>query len=242
MVTGGSRGIGRAIVRRIAAAGAEVVLTYRADEVAAKQVVAEVAAHGGRAHAVQCDFGVRGAEAGLFAAVDEHLAATGAAGVDILVNNAGIAMSKPLAEVTEDDYDTVMTVNAKAVFFTLQQALTRLNDNARVVSISSISTSWATGGEAVYAASKSAVEQFSRAASRELGKRGIAVNTVAPGVTDTDMVRGSISDDMLQDAAYMTSMGRLGLPDDIAGAVLLLVSPLAGWLTGQHLRADGGLM
>jgi 3-oxoacyl-[acyl-carrier protein] reductase len=242
LVTGGSRGIGRAIVRRLAASGAGVIFTYRADEAAAQRLVAEVAENGGRAAAVACDFSLPTAVRDLFMDVDHRIADLAYDGIDVLVNNAGIALSKPFGEVTEADYDHVMTVNARSVFFMMQYALARLNDSARIINISSISTTYVSGGEAVYAASKAAVEQFGRAAARELGKRKITVNTVAPGVIDTDLTRASMAPEMLQGMEYMTPLGRLGTPEDVAATVLLLASPLAGWLTGQHVRADGGLM
>lgn len=242
LVTGGSRGIGRAIVRRLAASGAAVIFTYRADESAARRVADEARGLGGHTLAIACDFCRPGATANLFADVDAHTADLACEGIDILVNNAGIALAKPFAEVTEADYDRVMTVNARSVFFVMQHAIPRLNNGARIVNISSISTTYASGGEAVYAASKAAVEQFGRAAARELGNRQITVNTVAPGIIDTDLTRTAIGPEMLQGMTFMTPLGRLGTPEDVAATVLLLVSPLAGWLTGQQVRADGGLM
>lgn len=242
LVTGGSRGIGRAVVRRLASSGAGLIFTYRAQEAAASRLVAEIQEAGGRAAAVSCDFSLPHAVRDLFARVDDQMADLACDGIDVLVNNAGVTLSKPFAEVTEADYDRVMTVNARSVFFVMQHALDRLNDGARIINISSISTTYVSGGEAVYAASKAAVEQFGRSAARELGRRKITVNTIAPGVIDTDLTRASMPPEMLQGMEYMTPLGRLGTPDDIAATVVLLASPLAGWMTGQCVRADGGLM
>jgi len=241
LVTGGSRGIGRAIVERLAEAGAKVVFTFRGNEIAAKQVAAELESHGGCVSAVQCDLSQPHAVKGLFEAVDRWLAERGLTGIDILINNAGVAATTPFAQVTEDDYDLMMAVNARSVFFMMQKAATRLNDGGRIVNVSSVSTTWPSDGVAVYAASKAAVEQVSRVAARELGNRQITVNTVAPGVTDTDLTRGLLGGEVLTEIGFITPLGRIGQPEDIAGAVMLLVGSDAGWITGQHLRVDGGL-
>jgi 3-oxoacyl-[acyl-carrier protein] reductase len=241
VVTGGSRGIGKAIVKRLAAAGAVVIFTYRTKKEAAEIVVAEVEGDGGHAWAIQADFALPKAADSLFEAIDRLLSRAGYTGIDILVNNAGVPSSVPFAEITEEEYDRVMTVNAKGVFFTTQQALSRLRDGGRIVSISSISTTWVMGGEAVYAASKGAVEQFSRVASRELGGRKITVNTIAPGVIDTELLRAKVPPELREGAVYMTPLGRLGQPEDVADALMLLVDRRARWITGERVRADGGL-
>ncbi|MQA86559.1 MAG: SDR family oxidoreductase [Streptosporangiales bacterium] len=234
--------MGRAIVRRLAADGAAVVFTYATNEAAAKQVVAEVETAGGWARAVRADLSEPAQVERLFAAVDQHFARLGIVGLDILVNNAGVPTGTPIAEVTEAEYDRVMAVNAKSVFFAIQHAIRRLRDGGRIVTLSTMSTAYATPGEAVYAASKAAVEQFTRVATQELGERGITVNTVSPGPTDTDLLRGAVPEEALQGVAQMTPLGRLGRPADIASVVAFLVGLDGGWLTGQNLRADGGLV
>jgi 3-oxoacyl-[acyl-carrier protein] reductase len=242
VVTGGSRGIGRAIVTRLAKDGADVLLTYRADLASAEKAVAEASDHGVRAVAVQCDLARKDAAATLFAAIDAHLAATGRTGVDIVVNNAGVAFATMLTDVTEEEYDTVMAVNARSVFFVMKHAVARLHDHGRIVNITSVNTTASFVGQSVYSATKAAVEQFTRVAARELGPRGITVNTVAPGVTDTDPVRAALPPGALDGVVAMTPLGRLGAPEDIAGVVAFLAGTDAAWITGQHIRVDGGMV
>jgi len=242
VVTGGSRGIGRAVVRRLANDGATVVFSYVADEKAARDTVAEVQAAGGAAIAVHADVADPVAAERLFQTADSVFTGAGVHGLDICVINAGIADHAPVAQVTERSYQAVMGVNAYGAFLTLQEAARRIADNGRIVAVSSTSTAWPSPGEAVYAASKAAVEQFTRVASRELGHRGITVNTVSPGATDTDLLRSGASPQAYEMVAHMTALGRVGQPTDIADVVSLLLRPEARWLTGQNLRADGGLV
>ncbi|MGH3983521.1 MAG: SDR family oxidoreductase [Pseudonocardiaceae bacterium] len=241
VVTGGSRGIGRAIVRRLAGDGATVVFTYNSHQAAAEQLVDEVGGAGGRAHAVALDLRDLARLEALSSTADEVFSRAGLAGLDILVNNAGVLATGSIAEVTEVDYDRIMATNAKGVFFAIQHAARRLRDGGRIINISTVSTIWPSPGEAIYAASKAALEQFTRVASRELGSRGITVNTVSPGPTGTDLLRGASSVDTLQGVATLTPLGRLGQPADIADLIALLVRADSRWVTGQNIRADGGL-
>ncbi|MEU5845453.1 SDR family oxidoreductase [Saccharopolyspora shandongensis] len=228
VVTGGSRGIGRAIVRRLAADGAEVLFSYAKDEDAASAVAA-----GTGARAVRADMGAAEELRRLFDA---------AGALDILVNNAGIPSTTTLLDTSEADYDRVMAVNAKGTFLSMQHAARRMGDGGRIVSISTMSTVWAGPGESAYAASKAAVEQLTRVAAKELGPRGITVNAVSPGPTDTDLLRGAVGGDVLAATAQMIPLGRLGQPADVADVVAFLVGPDARWITGQNLRATGGLV
>jgi 3-oxoacyl-[acyl-carrier protein] reductase len=232
VVTGGSRGIGRAIVQRLTADGAKVLFGYAADADAAKAVVAETGAD-----AIRIDVGETGDVHRLFAAADEQLGQ-----LDILVNNAGIPSATPLPDLTEAEYDRVMAVNAKGTFLAVQQAARRMRDGGRIVSISTMSTMWASPGESAYVASKAAVEQLIRVAAKELGPRGITVNAVSPGPTDTDLLRGAVGDEAVAAAAQLIPLGRLGRPADVADVVAFLVGPDAGWVTGQNIRATGGLV
>lgn len=232
IVTGGSRGIGQAIVRRLAASGARIVFGYRADDRAAAEVREATGAI-----AVRADMGELADVRRLFEHADEWLGP-----LDILVNNAGYAAMAPIAETSEADYDRMMAVHAKGTFFALRYATSRLRDHGRVINVSTMNTAWPSPGEAVYAASKAAVEQFTRVASRELGGRGITVNTVSPGPTDTDLLRGAVSEDVLDGIAGMTALGRVGTPADVAELVAFLAGPTSGWVTGQNIRADGGLV
>jgi 3-oxoacyl-[acyl-carrier protein] reductase len=236
LVTGGSRGIGRAIVKRLAADGAAVVFSFLRDQTAAEEVMAAVQAAGGNAYAVQADLGRLAEVRRLFDQAERHLG-----GLDILVNNASVVVTVSIAEATEQAYDRVMAVNSRGTFFALQQAARRLHDGGRIVNLSTVNTVLPAPGVAIYAASKAAVEQFTRVAARELAGRGITVNTVSPGATDTAMFRGANPPDAPERAAAMTPLGRLGQPADVADVVAFLVGPDARWLTGQNLRASGGL-
>ncbi|MGP4021677.1 SDR family oxidoreductase [Saccharopolyspora sp. 5N708] len=227
VVTGGSRGIGRAIVARLRADGATVLFSYATDEAAANAVAAETGAR-----AVPVDLAETDDVHRLFAAVEE---------LDILVNNAGIPSTTPLLELSEADYDRVMAVNAKGTFLAMQQAARRMREGGRIVNISTMSTTWASPGESAYVASKAAVEQLAHVAAKELGPRGITVNAVSPGPIDTDLLRGAVGADALAATAQLTPLGRLGRPADVADVVAFLVGPDSGWVTGQNIRATGGL-
>ncbi|MCP2258524.1 3-oxoacyl-[acyl-carrier protein] reductase [Streptoalloteichus tenebrarius] len=236
VVTGGARGIGRAIVERFTRDGAAVVFSYRRDEELARKVVADAGSIGGRVCAVRVDLTDLDDIVGLFDTAERAFG-----GVDVVVNNAGEGRVCPIAETTEEVYDRMMAVNAKGAFFVLQQAARRLRDEGAVITISSASTVMAEPGAAVYSASKAAVEQFTRAAALELAPRRITVNAVSPGATDTDMLRAGNSQEVLDAAVRMTPLGRLGLPSDIADVVAFLAGPDARWVTGQNLRVTGGL-
>jgi 3-oxoacyl-[acyl-carrier protein] reductase len=234
VVTGGSRGIGRAIVARLVADGASVVFTYQRDERAASQVAEESA---GRATAVRVDLGVRDDLERLFEEVGKRLD-----GLDILVNNAATGVPKPIAETTEEEYDRTMAVNTKAVFLTMQYAARHMRDGGRIVNLSTANTAGSFPGVGAYSGSKAAVEQFTRVAARELGARGITVNTVSPGATDTDLLRSHNTQEGLDFSVGLTPLGRLGQPSDIADVVAFLVGPDGRWVTGQNLIASGGLV
>ncbi|MFF2082918.1 SDR family oxidoreductase [Nocardia sp. NPDC058176] len=240
LVTGGSRGIGRAITSRLAADGATVVLTYAERSDAADTLLEEAAESNGQVFAVRMDLADPDQVTAAFEAADEVFRTAGV-GLDILVANAGIFTSAPLAEAPVEEWDRVMAVNARGTFLTLRQAAPRLRDDGRVVTVSTVGTQWPSPGEAIYAASKAAVEQLTRVASRELGRRGITANTISLGPTDTDLLRASAHPSALEGAAAMTALGRLGRPADIADLVALLVHPDSRWVTGQIIGADGGL-
>jgi 3-oxoacyl-[acyl-carrier protein] reductase len=245
VVTGGSRGIGRAIVSRLAADGAVVAFAYRTDETAAKQVVADVEAAGGRALSVAADLAEPGDVAHLFNAADEFFAKLRLSKLDILVNNAAIALVKPMAEVTEPEYDRVMAVNAKGTFMAIQQAVRRMSQGGNIVNVTSTTTGLSRPDESVYTASKAAVEQFTRVAADEFADRGIRVNSISSGPNDSGpggILRCSTSAEHRRQAAAMTPLGRVGEPEDIADIVAFLVTPDARWLTGQNLHATGGLV
>ncbi len=237
LVTGASRGIGRAIALRLARDGAALVVNYAGNAEAARKVVAEVEAGGGRAVAVQADVGVVADVARLFDEAIEHFGK-----LDILVNNAGIILYKPLAEVTEEEFDRIFAVNVKGTYFACQQAAKRMADGGRIVNFSSSTTALMLPTYSAYVATKGAVEQLSHVLAKELGPRGITVNVVAPGPIDTELFgQGKTAEDK-QRFAQMAALNRLGQPEDIADVVAFLASEEARWVTGQNLRANGGLI
>lgn len=236
VVTGGSRGIGRAVVERLARDGAQVAFSYASDAAAAAKVVAGVGAAGGVAHSVRTDLGEPAQVRALFATAEQELG-----GLDIAVLNAAVTAGGTIAELDEATYDRVMNTNAKGTFVALQEAARQLRDGGRIITVSSVNTSFAVPGNAVYSASKAAVEQFTAVAAKELGTRQITVNTVSPGATDTTMLRGANPPEVLEQAAAMSPLGRLGQPEDVADVIAFLAGPDGRWMTGQNLHASGGL-
>ena len=235
IVTGSSLGIGRAIALRLAKDGANVVVTYHSSQDKAEEIVKEMTDLGVDAIALQVN--VRDIESvrDMFSKAIDRFGT-----VDILVNNAaGKNIFKPTVQMTFQEYDSMFDIT-RGVYFALQEAAKQLADGGRIISISTGGTSMATPGGGAYAGSKAAVEQFSNCLSKELGNRQITVNTVAPGVTDTDgMV---LEEEQANQLISQTPLRRLGKPDDIAAVVAMLVSDDAGWITGQNIRATGGIV
>lgn len=243
LVTGGSRGIGAAIVRRLAAEGVHVAFAYRDSEEAAATLLAEIGAAGGAATAIRADLaGAAGVEA-MFAAVDDTFGA--APNIDILVNNAGAGSNGRDASLkgsSEALFDTMMAVNAKAPFLVTQGALPRLRAHGRIINIGSVSGRLAQHFAAGYAMSKRALQSLTLSTAVEVAPRGITCNLIAPGAVATDFIaalRGRPGFD--EATARMTPMGRMGEADDIAGAVLMLCRDEASWVTGNIIEAAGGL-
>jgi 3-oxoacyl-[acyl-carrier protein] reductase len=237
VVTGASRGIGRAIALRLAHDGAAVVVNYAGNAEAAGKVVAEVEALGGRAVAVQADVGRVSDVARLFDEAIRHLGK-----LDILVNNAGVFFTRPLAEVTEEEFDRIFAVNVKGTYFACQQAALQMADGGRIVNLSSSTTALMLPRYSAYVAAKGAVEQLSHVLAKEVGPRGITVNVVSPGPTDTELFSSDKTEEDKRRFSQMAALGRLGQPGDIADVVAFLVSEEARWVTGQNLRANGGLI
>ena len=231
LVTGGSRGIGRAIALGLASCGAAVAIGYVKNEARASEVVKTMTGAGGKAAAIRADLSQPAEVARLF---DEAEKTFGK--LHIVVANAADIVVKPLAECSEEDYDRIFDTNTKGVFFTLKEAARRLKDGGRIVVTSTGGTKMFFPGMSLYLGSKGAVEQFVRALAWELGARGITVNAVSPGPTETDMMQDRNRDK----AAGMSPFNRIGDPKDVADVAVFLATDAARWVTGQNLGAGGG--
>jgi 3-oxoacyl-[acyl-carrier protein] reductase len=232
LVTGASRGIGRAIALRLARDGAAIAATYTANEHKAHETVRAIEQEGGTALALRADVSQVSDVRRLFDEVEQRLGA-----LDIVVANAGVRLRRPLAETTDAEFEMVMAVNVRGTFLCLREAARRVRDGGRVITISTNLTTAPMAGQAVYAASKAAVEQLTAVLARELGTRGVTVNGVAPGPTETDM----LPDDARSIVPQLTALRRLGQPADIADVVAFLASDDARWITGQTILVTGGL-
>jgi 3-oxoacyl-[acyl-carrier protein] reductase len=240
LVTGASRGIGRAIAERLARDGALVAVHYHGSEAAAHDVVRGIEQRGGRAFPVRAELGVPGDAARLWAAYDEGIAGFGAEGADILVNNAGVGLFADLATLTPESLDRTFAVNVKAPLFLVQEGLKRLRDNGRVVNISSRVTRIAFPEVIGYAATKGALDVVTLNLAKVLGPRGITVNSVSPGMVETDLNEWVKDPAGAARVAAYSVFNRLGQPADIADVVAFLAGPDARWVTGQVVEATGG--
>ncbi len=235
IVTGSSRGIGAHIAKTLASEGARVVVNYASNQAAADQVVAEIIWNGGEAIAVKADVSKADEVKALFGTTIAQFGK-----VDWLINNAGIALYKRIQETTDDEFDRSFNINVKGVFLTLREAATRLENGGRVVNFSSSVTRLMMPTYGTYSATKAAVEQLTRVFSKEVGQRGITVNSISPGPTNTELFTEGKSEEVLQRLASMAALGRIGEPEDIAGLVLFLVSDESAWVTAQNLGVNGG--
>lgn len=234
LVTGGSRGIGAAIAKRLAAGGARVAITYARDADAAAKTVKAIEDAGGKAVAIKAD---ATDPAAVKAAVDEAVTSFGK--LDILVNNAGTAIPKPFEEATLEELDQVININLRGVFIATQAALKHINNGGRIITIGScVGERMMTPGLVAYSATKGAIRMFTQGLSRELGSRGITVNNIQPGPIDTDL--NPASGDWAVPQKEATALKRYGSVDDIAAMVAFVASPQASYVTGANLTVDGG--
>lgn len=242
LVTGASRGMGRAIALRMAQEGAMVAVHYGSNRDAADETVRRIELEGGSAFALGADFRVEGSIGALYEALDAELQArTGENRLDILVNNAGAALMSSIEETTEAAYDQVMAVNAKTPFFLIQHALPRLRNGGRIINTSSATTRIAIPDILAYSMSKGAINSLTLTLAKQLGQRGITVNAICPGFVETDMNAGMLQDpNMRQFGANFSVFGRWGQPEDIASIAAFLASPDGSWITGQCIDASGG--
>lgn len=238
IITGGSRGLGRATAIRLASAGYRVAFTYRSAADEAQATVAQIEAAGGQAVAVQADISTTAGVAAMFEGLDAALGQGWQ--VDALILNAGIIRHANTAATTEADYDALFDTNVKGVFFTMQRAQERLAAGASVVLLGTGLTRMVYPEYVAYSAAKAAVDMLTRVWAKELGPRGVRVNTLAPGAIDTDMNPWLRTDDGAAMMSQHTALGRVGHDDDIADAIAALVSPDMRWVTGQRVEASGG--
>lgn len=244
LVTGGSRGLGKNMALSLAKKGIDVVLTYHSQQADAQATVAEIEALGRKAVALQLD---TASVSGFGAFVGQLQAALqttfGTDGFDFLINNAGTGIYAPIASATEEQFDQLMNVHLKGVFFLTQKLLPLLRDGGRIINVSSGLARFAMPGYAAYASMKGGIEVLTRYLAVELGSRGIAANVVAPGAIETDFGGGVVRDNAEVNAhvAGITALGRVGLPDDIGGVVAFLCTDEARWINAQRIEVSGGM-
>lgn len=235
LVTGSSRGIGRAIAERLAANGVEVVINYASSAQQAEETVSAITERGGKAVAIQADVSRPAEVRRLF---DEAEQAVGP--LDVVVANAGVFLRRPLVESTDEDYEHVFNTNTKGVFFTLREAAKRVSEGGHIVAISTGGTKMQFADASLYLGSKGAVEQFVRSLSRELGPRFITVNVLSPGFTETDMLP---EDEQTRAfGASLSPFNRIGSSEEVADVAAFLASDAARWVTGQNVQAGGGVV
>lgn len=236
LVTGASRGIGAAVARKLAADGASLIINYAGDKAGADKLVDELRQNGTDAIAVQADVSKPSEVKQLF---DEAIAHFGR--IDVLVNNAGVMITKLLKDTTDEDFTRQFDINVRGVFNTLREAATRLADKGSIINFSSTTTRVMMPTYGTYVATKAAVEQLTRVFSREVGTRGINVNSVAPGPTNTELFTKGKPQELIDRLASLSAFNRIGEPDDIAKVVSFLASDDAKWISAQNLGINGAM-
>ncbi|GAB3557081.1 SDR family NAD(P)-dependent oxidoreductase [Spirosoma fluminis] len=244
LVTGGSRGLGKNMALSLARKGINVLLTYNSKQEEAEAVVTEIKTLGQNAVALQLDSSrMQGFDA-FYEQVSTALRDSfNTDRFDFLINNAGTGLYAPFATTTEEQFDEMMTIHLKGVFFLTQKALPLLNDGGRIINISSGLARFSNPGSSAYASMKGGIEVLTRYLAKELGERGIAANVVAPGAIETDFGGGRVRDnaEMNSHIASITALGRVGLPNDIGGVVAFLCSEEARWINAQRIEVSGGM-
>lgn len=244
LVTGSSRGLGKSMALHLAERGVDVVVTYRSGESEAAQVAAQIIAMGRKAVALQLDVADSASFAKFAGTLAGALSRTfGREQLDYLVNNAGMGVHASFAETSEAQFDELVRAHLKGPFFLTQRLLPLIADGGRILNVSSGLARFSTPGYAAYATMKGGIEVLTRYLAKELGPRKISVNTIAPGAIETDFGGGVVRDnaEVNKQVASLTALGRVGLPDDIGGAVALLLAPEAHWITGQRIEVSGGM-
>ncbi|HHL0034003.1 SDR family NAD(P)-dependent oxidoreductase [Enterobacter mori] len=244
LVTGGSRGLGKNAVLKLAAEGTGIILTYNSSEREAQSVVREIEQKGVKAVALQLNVGEIATFGGFAKKVQESLKTVWQRDTfDYLLNNAGTGLYAPYTETTEAQFDDAMNIHFKGPFFLTQTLLPLIKDGGRILNVSSGLARFTQPGSGTYAAMKGAMEVLTRYQAKELGARGIAVNIIAPGAIETDFGGGHVRDnaELNQRLASQTALGRVGLPDDIGDAIAALLSDKLGWMNAQRIEVSGGM-
>ena len=244
LITGGSRGLGRNMAHHLAAKGSDILFTYHSRQDEADSLIEELKLMGRKAVALQLDTSVSASFPAFAAEVKNVLKANwNRDDFDFLINNAGMALYAPFSDVTEAQFDGIINVHFKGVVFLTQGLLPIIRDGGRIINLSSGLARFAYPGSSIYGATKAAIDTLTRYMALELGPRRITVNSVAPGAIETDFGGGNVRDnaDLNAMIASRTPLGRVGLPDDIGGAVSLLLSDEAGWINGQRIEVSGGI-
>lgn len=236
LITGSSRGIGAAIAVKMAAAGGKIIVNYAGGKEAADDVVNQIKAAGGDAIALQADVSKSDEVKRMF---DEAIAHYGR--IDVLVNNAGIMITKTIKETTDEDFTRQFDINVKGTFNTMREAADKLADNGTVINFSTSVNRIMIPGYATYVATKAAVEQLTRVFSKEVGNRGINVNSVSPGPTNTELFTNGKSQEVIDRLAALSPFNRIGEPNDISEIVLFLASDQAKWINAQNIGVNGGM-
>ncbi|MBY0413798.1 MAG: SDR family oxidoreductase [Bdellovibrionales bacterium] len=244
LVTGGSRGLGRSTALALAKTGIGVIITYKTQEKNALEVMHEIQKEGGECVVIQLDTSNTSSFPEFILKLRELLMSTWSCEqIDFLVNNAGIGLNSPISNTTEEMFDQLMSVHLKGVFFLTQSLLPFIADGGRIVNLSSGLTRFSLPGYAAYAMMKGGIEVFTRYLAKELGPRGISVNTIAPGAIETDFGGGVVRDNLSLNKMIsgQTALGRVGLPDDIGPAIASLLSESNKWVNAQRIEASGGM-